>query len=254
MKQKYRTLFISDVHMGTKISQNQRLLEFLKRIKVEKIYLVGDIIDVSCLRRKFYWNHNINAVIRRLFKLVKNGVQVIYIPGNHDSEIADFAGMDFSGISIKKDDVHISSDGKKYLIIHGDEFDGILREKMMFLYELGDRCYDFAIVISRVVRTFMKIFGIDWSLSYYLKTKVKNVVSFLNNFEKLMVHKAKMSKVDGIIAGHIHTPEYKIIDDIIYANCGCWTETCSAVVEHYDGSLEVLDLEASHEAKKELAA
>ena len=241
-KAKYRTLFISDVHMGTKISRTSELLDFLKNIKVEKIYLVGDIIDVSGLRRKFYWDSNHNAIIRRLIKLSKRGIKIIYIPGNHDADIKDFSGLDFAGITILKQDIHKTAANKKLLIVHGDEFDGVLRTEMFFLYNIGDRSYDMAVALSNVLSRIMKIFGKNWSLSQYLKSKVKNVVKFLNNFELMLVQKARHFKVDGIVCGHIHTAELKTIDGIIYANCGCWTESCNAVVETMDGEMKVLNI------------
>ncbi len=241
MKKRYRTIFISDVHLGTKISQAEKLLKFLKTVRVEKIYLVGDIIDVSNLRRRFYWDSKINAVIRRLFKMVKKGVQVIYIPGNHDREIRDFSGMDFSGIEIKKSDIHITRDNRRFLVEHGDEFDGVLNERWMWMYDIGDRCYDFAIFLSIFINRLVSLFGKQWSLSQYLKTKVKNVVKFINNFEKLLVHKARNQNVDGIICGHIHTAELCVLDGIVYANSGCWTEACTAVAENEDGTLELID-------------
>lgn len=241
-KTKYRTLFISDVHMGTKLSRTSELLEFLKGMKAEKIYLVGDIIDVSGLRRKFYWDSNHNAVIRRLIKLSRRGIKIIYIPGNHDADIKDFSGLDFAGITIQKQDIHKTSDNKRLLVIHGDEFDGVLRSEMFFLYAIGDRSYDMAVALSNILGRFFKLFGKNWSLSQYLKSKVKNVVKFLNSFEKMLVLKARHANVDGIVCGHIHTAELKTVEGIIYANCGCWTETCNAVVETMSGELKVLNI------------
>lgn len=215
-------------------------MNFLKNIEVETIYLVGDIIDISQLKRGFHWDSGINAVLRRVFKLVKNGVRVVYIPGNHDREAGDFAGMDFAGIEFKTRCVHQTLAGKRLLVTHGHEFDGILNEKWMFLYTLGDRFYDIAIVLSKILNRMLRIFGIEWSLSHYLKTKVKNVIAFINNFERLLVHEAKKHAVDGVIAGHIHTPDLKMVDDLIYANCGCWTELVSAVAEDTDGEIVII--------------
>jgi UDP-2,3-diacylglucosamine pyrophosphatase LpxH len=243
MKTKYRTLFISDVHLGTKVSRSQNLLEFLKSVDVEKIVLLGDIIDVSAIRRKFYWDPDHNALIRRLFKLVKKEVEVVYIPGNHDKELRDMAGMDFAGIKIRKEDIHVTADNRRLLLLHGDKFDGILNEKLMFLYTLGDRCYDIALLISRIANRLFLLFGYDWSLSRYLKTKVKNVVKFINDFEHLVVAEVKNRKVDGVICGHIHTPELRNINGFLYANCGCWTENMSAVVENTTGEIELICLD-----------
>lgn len=241
-KEKYRTLFISDAHLGTRISQSEALAKFLKRAKAKKIYLVGDIFDLSALRRKFYWDAGVNAVIRRLLKLVKSDVEIIYVPGNHDREIADFRGMDFAGIKIRRSDVHQTADGTRLLVVHGDEFDGILNERLMLLYRVGDRFYDLAVILSRIIGRTTRLIGVEWSLSRYLKTRVKNVVAFIAGFENLLRAKAKAMKVDGIVSGHIHTAALTTIEGIVYANCGCWTESRSAVAETMNGTLRILNL------------
>lgn len=247
MKIQYRTVFISDIHLGTKISQAEKVLNFLKSIKIKKLYLVGDIIDISQFKRRFYWPSNHTAVIRRILKLSKNKVKVVYIPGNHDRELRGFTDMHSV---LKMQDIHKTKDGKRFLVVHGDEFDGVLREKWMFLYAIGDWSYDFAIFISRIINNFTGVFGVNWSLSKYLKNKVKNVIKFLNNFEKLIVHEARKNGVDGVICGHIHTPELKNIQGMIYANCGCWTENCSVLVEHLNGELELLKMDEMKVKKK----
>lgn len=247
---KYRTLFISDVHLGTKVSQSQRLNEYLKTVEIEKLYLLGDFADFSNMRRRFFWDKHHNALIRRIFKMVKNGVEVIYIPGNHDMEIRDFDGMDFAGIQIKLQDIHTTNNGKKFLLLHGDKFDGILNEKLLFFYTLGDRCYDLALILNKILNRFLSLFGRQWSLSKYLKNKVKNVVKFINDFEKLVVREASNYEVDGVICGHIHTPVISRIEGFIYANCGCWTENSSAVAELPDGSLELVNLDQQEQQFK----
>jgi UDP-2,3-diacylglucosamine pyrophosphatase LpxH len=239
-EREYRTVFISDTHLGCKISQTESLLEFLKTVKTEKLYLAGDIIDITGLRRRFYWDSSHNAVIRRLLKMVKNGVTVIYIPGNHDHFIRDFNGLDFSGIQIKTSDIHETADSRRLLVIHGDEFDGIMNEKMMWLYTVGDRCYDAAVALSRVINSAAGLFGVEWSLSRYLKTKVKNVVAFINGFERLLARKARSMRLDGVVSGHIHTAGLKVIDGVLCANCGCWTESRDAVAEDFKGELSII--------------
>lgn len=241
-KKHYRALFISDVHLGTKISQATRLLELLKNVEVERIYLLGDIIDISAMKRKFYWNDDHNALLRRFFKLVKHGVKVVYVPGNHDRELRGMEGLDFSGVGIHNEYIHTTLDGRRLLLLHGDKFDGILNEKLMFLYTLGDRCYEYALVISKLINRITRLFGCDWSLSRYLKTKVKNVVKFINDFECLIIAEAKRRKVDGIICGHIHTYELRQTNGFLYGNCGCWTENASALAENQNGELELINL------------
>lgn len=243
MRRKYRALFISDVHLGTKVSQSARLNDFLKSVEIEKLYLLGDIADISSLKRKFYWSNEHNRFIRLIFKMVKHGVEITYIPGNHDRELRDFDGMDFAGIRIVKQDVHVAADGRRYLLIHGDKFDGVLNEKLLFFYTLGDRCYDLALFLNRIINYFASPFGYKWSLSKYLKNKVKNVVKFINDFENLVVREARGHEVDGVVCGHIHTPEIRDIEGFVYANCGCWTENSSAVAENENGQLELINLD-----------
>lgn len=239
---RYRAVFISDVHLGTKISRPGRLVEFLKGIRVERLYLVGDIIDLTALRRRFYWDQEHNQAIRRILKMVKRQVRVIYIPGNHDRDLRDFHGINFSGIEFKNRDIHITGGNRRMLVIHGDEFDGVLREQMAFLYTVGDYSYVIALWLSRIVGAVTRRFGVNFSLSHYLKTRVKNVLKFINDFEQLLVLEARAAHADGVICGHIHSPALQMIGDKQYANCGCWTESCSALVEHLDGTLEVIKL------------
>jgi len=239
---KYRTLFISDVHLGTKVSQSQNLHRYLATVEVEKLYLLGDFADISNMRRHFFWDKHHNALIRHIFKMVKHGVEVVYIPGNHDKELRDFAGMDFAGIKIKLQDIHTTHDGRRFLLLHGDKFDGVLNEKLLFLYTFGDRCYDLALLLSKYLNCVLALFGRQWSLSKYLKSKVKNVLKFINDFETLVIREARTHGVDGVICGHIHTPVIRKLEGLLYANCGCWTESNSAVAELPDGTLELINL------------
>jgi len=240
MKPHYRALFISDVHLGTRISRSGALLAFLKTVDTEKIFLLGDIADISVMKRKFYWDADHNALLRRLFKMVKKGVEVVYIPGNHDRDLRSLAGLDFAGIRICREVIHVTADHRRMLLIHGDQFDGILNEKLMFLYTLGDRCYEVALMLGAVINRITRLFGCHWSLSRYLKTRVKNVVKFINDFEKLVAAEARQRQVDGVICGHIHTAELRRINGFVYANCGCWTEASSAIAETASGELRLL--------------
>jgi len=250
MKKKYRAVFVSDIHLGTKISQSRHLLNFLKTIETEKLYLLGDIVDISAMKHRFYWDGDHNALIRRIFKLVKHDVKIVYIPGNHDRELRWLSGLDFAGISIRKEEVYQTAAGKKLLLLHGDKFDGVLNEKLMFLYTLGDRCYEIALVLGKMINRVTRWFGYDWSLSRYLKTKVKNVVKFINDFERLVMMEARQRQVDGVICGHIHTAELRSINGFIYANCGCWTEGSSVVAETEDGEIRLLQLDAAMAVKE----
>ena len=239
----YTCCFISDTHLGTNISQAEALSFFLKSNTFDKLYLVGDIIDMVALKKKFLWSGKHNKVISQLVKLKKKGVNVIYIPGNHDYYMRDFIGEEFGGIPIIMDDVHITSSGKRYLVLHGDEFDGFIKD-LFWLYHLGDWAYSIAIVLNaglNKLRQFLKLK--KWSLSLYLKNKVKNVISFINDFEKLVVDEAKRRNIEGVICGHIHKAEMKQIENIHYCNTGCWTEFCSAIIENEQGDLELIYIE-----------
>jgi len=242
-KPHYRTVFVSDVHMGSSVSQCGRLVEFLKSVSVDRLCLVGDIVDMYALKRRFQWSQEYNSLIRRVFKMAKKGVKVVYVPGNHDGDLRGLANMDFAGIKIMKRYIHQTADGKRLLVIHGDEFDGVLRERLMFLYECGDFSYEMAVRVGWLITPVLsRFFGVQWSLSKYLKSKVKNVVKFINSYERLVMTEGRHQKVDGVVTGHIHTAELKTINGLLYANCGCWTESCEAIVEHGDGRLELLRL------------
>ncbi len=243
-KPRYRTVFVSDVHMGSGVSQSGRLAEFLKSISTEQLCLVGDIVDMSALKRRFSWSAENNALLRRIFKMAKKGVKVVYVPGNHDNDARGLANMDFAGILILKRYVHQTADGRRFLVMHGDEFDGVLREHLMFLYDLGDFGYELAVSVGNIITPILAwLFGVEWSLSRYLKSKVKNAVKFIGNYERLVAIEARRHKVDGVVTGHIHTADLKTLDDgLLYANCGCWTESREAVVEHLDGRIELLHL------------
>jgi UDP-2,3-diacylglucosamine pyrophosphatase LpxH len=241
---KYRTVFVSDIHLGTKISQADTFLDFLRDNDFDRIYLVGDIIDMSAIRRNFYWNEKFNTVLQKLLRLARKGSSVVYVIGNHDIYLEFFLAEHFGNIELKERTVHVTADGVKCLVMHGHQFDGVIKE-MGWLYWLGDTMYDIALFLNRILNIFRRLFGLDqWSLSLYLKTKVKNAIKFINDYEQLVVHELRKSQPDAkvVIAGHIHMSADKDISGIRYLNCGCWTEFCSAVVEHEDGRLEVLNI------------
>lgn len=246
----YKAVFISDVHLGTDICQYKKLLAFLKSLEtpdgydVQKLYLVGDIIDMVQINHKMFWGKH-RTVIKKLLRMADKGVEILYIPGNHDYMIRDEvlsdpeAREDLNGVSFAMNFVHESADGKKYLVLHGDEFDGAVKAHPV-LYKLGDWAYSLLICISKWQNRFRRLFGMrEWSLSLWVKTKTKNAIQFINRFEELVVREASNNEVDGVIAGHIHKAEDTMFDDIRYLNCGCWTEFCSAIFENEDGTMEM---------------
>lgn len=238
---KYRAIWISDFHLGTKRAQAELLLDFLRVTESETLYLVGDIVDNWALKKTWQWDQLHNDVIQKLLRKARKGTRVIYIPGNHDENFRDFAGSQFGRMAVRLHDIHISATGKRYLVMHGDEFDGVVKYAKWLAY-LGDSAYEVAISANVVLNKVRRLLGRPyWSLSAYLKNRVKKAVEFLSNFELAMVREAKRREAHGVICGHVHTPEMRTIDGIEYFNDGDWVESCSALVEHFDGTFELLD-------------
>ncbi len=250
--QRYRTIWISDFHIGTRRSQTDLLLDFLKHTESDTLYLVGDIVDNWSLQKTWYWDQSHNDVIQKLLRKARKGTKVIYIPGNHDERFRDFVGSRFGRVAVMQDSIHVTADKKRYLVLHGDEFDGVVRYAK-WLAVLGDQAYERALDLNRFVNLVRRKLGMPyWSLSSYLKRRVKQAVQFVSNFEQAVVREAKKRKVDGVICGHIHTPEISMIDGIHYCNDGDWVESCSALVEHQDGRFELIHW-ADHKSATQMA-
>jgi len=237
----YRSIWISDIHLGYRGCKAEYLLDFLRSTECEYLYLVGDIIDIwSLKRRKLYWPQSHNNVIRTILGKAKHGTKVIYIPGNHDEMLRDYNGLSFGNVEIHNDYIHETIDGRRLLMLHGDEFDSVIRCSRLIGY-LGDTAYDFLLYLNRWVNIFRRKFGFPyWSISAYLKHKVKNAVNVISNFEQAVAHEADKRNVDGLVCGHIHHAEISYINDVLYCNDGDWVESCTAMVETKNGSLEVL--------------
>jgi UDP-2,3-diacylglucosamine pyrophosphatase LpxH len=237
----YRSIFISDLHLGTKRAQCQAVLHFLRQTESEYLYLVGDLIDSWSLKKHWYWDQNQNDVIQKLLRKARKGTRVIYIPGNHDENFRDIAGHRFGRVAVLKETVHKAANGKRYLVLHGDKFDSVIYFAP-WLAKLGDWAYERLMDLNVVVIACRKFFGFGhWSLSAYIKHKVKKAVEFISRFEEAVVREAHLRKCDGVICGHIHTPDDRMIDGIHYLNDGDWVESCTALVEHHDGRFEILD-------------
>jgi UDP-2,3-diacylglucosamine pyrophosphatase LpxH len=237
---KYRTVFISDIHLGTRMSQADQLLDFMKTFESEKIYLVGDIIDGWAMSKNKYWPQDHNDVIQKFLRKARKGTEIIYIPGNHDEFMRDYCDFEFGHIVLCKDAVHIGVDSKIYYVTHGDQFDVVVKN-IKWLAHIGSWAYDFSIMLNVMFNRIRKIFNMEyWSLSAWLKYKVKEAVNFIGDYESSLSAYAKSKKFDGIICGHIHHPSLRYIDDILYLNCGDWVESCTAIVEHYDGKFEII--------------
>lgn len=237
---KYRTIWISDIHLGTAGCKAASLLDFLKRTEADTIYLVGDIIDGWRLKKKFFWPQTHNDVIQKILRKARKGTRVVYVPGNHDEAARQFVDMKFGDIEILDEAIHETVDGKRLWIVHGDKFDGIMQHAR-WVAHLGDIAYTTLLIINNYLNSLRRLLKMPyWSLSQYLKHKVKGAVSFISTYEKVMVTQTKRKGCDGVVCGHIHKPEIRDIDGILYANDGDWVESLSALVEHYDGRLEII--------------
>ena len=239
-RRSYRTIWISDVHLGTRGCNAELLIDFLDHVDSETLYLVGDIIDGWRLKKRFYWPAAHNDVIWRLLKRAKRGTKVVYIPGNHDEVFRQFSGLDFGGIEIRRKAIHDTADGRRLLVLHGDEFDAItLAHK--WLAHVGDVLYNALMAANVWVNMVRRALNLPyWSLSKHAKAKVKNAVEFISNYEQVVAAAAGARGVDGVVCGHIHTAEMRLIDGVAYYNDGDWVEGCTALVEHFDGRMELL--------------
>ena len=238
----YRTIWISDLHIGSTQCQADTLLDFLKHNDSEKLYLVGDIIDFWALSKKMYWPHTHNTIIQKFLRKARHGTQIIYIPGNHDENIREYDNYIFGDIIVKISDIHTTLQGKRFLIVHGDEYDTIAKHHQ-WLAKVGSVGYDVLIEINRILRLVRNFFGLrsNFSLAAFVKYKVKNVVQFISDYETSIVHTLKNAHLDGVICGHIHHAEMKTIDGFLYVNTGDFVESCTAVVEHHNGELELIN-------------
>lgn len=237
---RYRAIWVSDFHIGTRRAQTGMLLDFLKYTESDTLYLVGDIVDNWSLQKTWYWDQGHNDVIQKLLRKARKGTRVVYIPGNHDERFRDFIGARFGRIAVMQNAMHVTADKKRYLVLHGDEFDGVVKYAR-WLAVLGDKAYELALWLNRHLNRLRRRLGMPyWSLSAYLKRRVKQAVQFVSDFEQAVVREAKKRNADGVICGHIHTPEMSMIDGVHYCNDGDWVESCSALVEHHDGRFELI--------------
>lgn len=251
-ERRYRTLFLSDLHLGAKVSQAHLLLDFLKHNDADTIYLVGDIVDGWKLRKGWHWPQAHNDVVQKMLRKARKGVRVIYIPGNHDEFARDYAGLTFGGIEVAPEAVHETADGRRMLVIHGDQFDIVVCNARWLAY-LGDWAYELAIWANTLVNRARRLFGVGyWSLSAWAKMKVKNAVNFIGDYEATLAAEAARRGVDGVICGHIHHATIRTIGDVLYVNTGDFVESCTAVAEHPDGSFEVLHWRTTAEERAAL--
>jgi UDP-2,3-diacylglucosamine pyrophosphatase LpxH len=235
-----RTAFISDIHLGTRGCQAELLLEFIRELECDTLYLVGDIVDGWKLRSGWFWPQAHNDVLQKILRMARKGVRVVYIPGNHDDRIRDFCGVHFGGVVVARDAIHEAADGRRFLVTHGDEFDGVVQHAKWLAF-LGDWSYRALLGLNTHFNRLRRGLGLGyWSLSAYLKGRVKNALQFIENFEQAVAEEARRRGVHGVICGHIHKAEMRDIDGVVYINDGDWVESCTAVVERHDGRFEIV--------------
>ena len=245
-----RTVWISDLHLGTPGCQAQALLDFLRDVQCDTLYLVGDIIDGWQLRRSWYWPQLHNDVVQKILRKARKGVRVVFVPGNHDEFARRYVAHNFGGVDVVAECMHVTADGRRLWVTHGDLFDGVIQCAKWLAY-LGDAAYEFTLKVNRWFNHLRARLGLPyWSLSRYLKLKVKRAVSYVSDFETAVANEARKRGADGVVCGHIHHAEIREIGGVLYCNDGDWVESLTALVEHHDGRLEIIDrsaaLELSH--------
>jgi len=237
---KYRSVFISDVHLGFRGSSAQYLLDFLKSVDTEYLYLVGDIIDVWSLKKSFHWPQEHNNVLRLILSKAKRGTNVIYVPGNHDEVFRDYVDHTFGNLTIQREAVHVTADGKKLLVLHGDEYDSVIK-CAPWLGHIGSHAYDLILRLNRHFNWVRRTLGFPyWSLAAYLKHKAKTAVTYIDRFEETLAHEAKRRGADGVVCGHIHRAQIAEVQGVRYMNCGDWVDSCTTLTEDHNGHMALL--------------
>jgi UDP-2,3-diacylglucosamine pyrophosphatase LpxH len=238
--QRYRAIFLSDIHLGTAGCKAAHLLDFLRHNESDSLYLVGDIIDGWALRSRFYWPQSHNDVIQKILRKARKGTRVVYVPGNHDEVARQFCGLKFGDVSICAESQYELRDGRTLWVVHGDIADGVIRHAK-WLAHLGDALYDWILWLNRHLNNARARLGFGyWSLSQYLKYKVKNAVSFISDYEHVLVREARRRGYDGVICGHIHHAQIRTVDGALYVNDGDWVESLTALVETHEGELRIV--------------
>ncbi len=237
----FKTLFLSDIHLGTRGCQAKLLLEFLERHSADTIFLVGDIFDGWRLRRGWHWPQSHNDVVEALLARAHDGTKIIYVPGNHDEVMRNYLGTHFGGIEVKETDIHVTAEGKRLLVTHGDQYDVVVMNAK-WLAHIGDRAYAFVLWLNTWVNRIRRLWGGQfWSLSNWAKQKVKGAVNFIGDYEKVLTDEAARGGFDGIVCGHIHHAKIEPVGEMLYVNTGDWVESCTAVVEDDAGALHLIN-------------
>ncbi len=239
--QQVRTLFLSDIHLGTRACQAEHLLEFLRDYQAEQTYLIGDIVDFWAMHRSICWLPSHNTVVQKLLRRARHGERIVFIPGNHDEVLRDYVGNAFGGVEVLSEAIHETADGKRLLLIHGDIFDQVTRHHR-WVAVLGDVAYNQLVRLNLWLSWVRRKLGCSgyWSLAGYAKRRIKTALNFIFDFEDSAIHHARERGLDGVVCGHIHWATIKEIGGLLYVNCGDWVDSCTAIVEHFDGRLELV--------------
>jgi len=238
---RYRTIWISDIHLGTRGCKAEHLLDFLRHTESEHLYLVGDIVDGWRLKKSWYCPQPHNDVVQKLLRKARKGTKVVFVPGNHDEVLRDYTGLVFGGITLQNEAFHTTADGRRLWITHGDQFDAVVRYAR-WLALVGDWAYNTVQGINYWMNQIRRILGFRyWSLSAFLKYRVKNAVQFVSRFEEVVAEEARKRGADGVVCGHIHHAEMREMNGVLYCNDGDWVESCTALVEHRNGQLEIVN-------------
>ncbi|GBG02860.1 UDP-2,3-diacylglucosamine hydrolase [Azospira sp. I13] len=245
-----RSLFISDVHLGTRACQADQLLDLLREYPSEYLYMVGDIVDFWSMSRGVFWTSTQNTVVQKILRRARHGDKVVLIPGNHDEALREHDGTDFGGIQVRNEHVHTAADGRRYLLIHGDEFDQVTRYHR-WVAILGDMAYNGLVRINTSLSWVRRRLGMRgyWSLAGYAKRKVKTAINFIFDFEDSVIRAVRERGLDGVICGHIHWAALRERDGIAYINCGDWVDSCTAIIEHLDGRMELIEWGAARKTQ-----
>jgi UDP-2,3-diacylglucosamine pyrophosphatase LpxH len=250
---RHRTIFISDVHLGTRGCKAEMLADFLARNSCETLFLVGDIVDGWRLKRRWFWPEAHNRVVEELLHKIDTGTRVIYVPGNHDEVLRSYCGRVIAGVELMEEAVHETADGMRLLVLHGDRFDAVIAYAK-WLAHLGDGAYTLALHLNDICHSIRRALGLEyWSLSAYLKQKVKNALEYICRFEEAVAREVKARGFDGVVCGHIHHAAIKKLEGVLYINDGDWVESCTALVEDMRGNLEILHWASAAAARDPIA-
>ena len=239
---KVRSIFLSDIHLGTRGCQADRLIDFLREYESEHLFLIGDIIDFWAMGRSIQWSAKQNTVVQKILRRARHGEKVVFIPGNHDEALREYNGTSFGDILIAFEWLHVTADGKQLLLIHGDQFDQVTRHHR-WIAVLGDVGYDLLVRLNGWLSWLRRTLRMNsyWSLAGFAKRKVKSAVTFIFDFEESVIHSVRDRGLNGVVCGHIHSATIKDVSGLLYVNCGDWVDSCTAIVEHFDGRLELIE-------------